>query len=179
MSVSQDIAATWRRPRAVFRRLLAMGQREDRALAILLGACALIFVSQLPRLQREHALAGFERAALDQKASDKVLSFGAEMGITFFVWLLVWPLLFYGIGTLTHLIAKLFRGRGTTYTARLALFWALLASTPAWLFYGLVEGFIGPGPGQQLAGIIVLGSFFLFWSVCLREAETNPDGAAR
>jgi hypothetical protein len=92
--------------------------------------------------------------------------------------LLIWPLLFYGIGSISHLIARAFKGRGTFYTARLALFWALLASTPAWLFHGLVAGFIGPGPGLQIAGVIVLGSFLTFWSICLREAETNPEGIA-
>lgn len=167
MSVSSDIVATWRRPRQVMRKLLSMGRREDRALAFLMAACALIFVAQLPRLQRAETL-----------APDDV-PFQAELATTFFAWLLVWPLLFYGIGSLSRLVARLFGGRGTFYTARLALFWSLLASTPAWLFHGLVSGFIGPGPAQQIAGLIVVGAFLFFWSVCLREAETNPEGAAR
>ncbi len=166
MSVSRDMVATWVRPRAVMRKLLAMGPREDRALAFLFAACILIFVAQLPRLARADALTPDE------------VPFQAELATTLFAWLLVWPLLFYGIGSITHLGAKLLKGRGTFYTARLALFWSLLASTPAWLFQGLVAGFIGPGPGLQLAGVIVLGSFLIFWSVCLREAETNPEGAA-
>jgi hypothetical protein len=166
MSVSQDMVATWRRPRAVMRKLLAMGQREDRALAFLFAACALIFIAQLPRLSREDTLMPDE------------VPLQAELATTLFAWLLIWPLLFYGIGSISHLIARAFKGRGTFYTARLALFWALLASTPAWLFHGLVAGFIGPGPGLQIAGVIVLGSFLTFWSICLREAETNPEGIA-
>lgn len=167
MSVSQDLIATWRRPRRVMRKLLSMGVREDRALAILFGACALIFVAQLPRLSREDTL----------MPDDVPLQ--AEMATTLFAWLLIWPLLFYGIGSISRLVARLFGGRGTFYGARLALFWALLASTPAWLFHGLVAGFIGPGPGMQVAGAIVVGSFLTFWSICLREAETNPEGEAR
>lgn len=178
MSVTQDIAATWAGPRKVMRKLLAMGRREDRALAFLFAACALIFVGQLPRLQRANTLEQQEWLATGAKASDKVATFQAEIAITGFAWLLVWPLLFYFIGGLTHLIAKVFRGKGSFYSARLALFWALLASSPAWLFHGLVSGFIGPGPAQQIAGVIVLGAFLLFWSVSLREAETNPEGAA-
>jgi hypothetical protein len=178
MSVSQDMVATWRRPRAVMRKLLAMGVREDRALAILFAACLMIFVGQLPRLQRAHTLDQQEWLATGAKVSDKVASFQAEIAITGFAWLLVWPLLFYMIGGLTHLIARLFGGRGSFYSARLALFWALLASSPAWLFHGLVAGFIGPGPAQQIAGAIVIGSFLVFWSVGLREAETNPTGAS-
>ncbi|HID67735.1 MAG TPA: YIP1 family protein [Roseibacterium sp.] len=164
MSVSTDLIATWRRPRAIMRKLLAMGKRKDRALAFLIGACLLIFVAQLPLLARSNTLTPDE------------VPFQAELAATFFAWLLVWPLLFYGIGSVTHLAARLFGGRGTFYTARLALFWSLLASTPAWLFYGLVGGFIGPSPAKQIAGVIVLGSFLLFWSISLREAETNPDG---
>lgn len=178
MSVSQDIVATWRRPRAVMRRLLSMGVREDRALAFLFAACALIFVAQLPRLQRANTLEQQAWLANGAKASDLVATFQAEIAITGFAWLLVWPLFFYFIGGASHLIAKIFGGRGSFYTARLALFWSLLASSPAWLFHGLVSGFIGPGPAQQIAGVILIGAFLLFWSVCLREAETNPEGAA-
>ncbi len=166
MSVTQDLVATWRHPRRVMRKLLAMGQREDRALVILFAACLLIFVAQLPRLARADALVHDE------------VPFQAELATTLFAWLLVWPLLFYAIGSVTRLVAGLLGGRGTFYTARLALFWSLLASTPAWLFHGLVAGFVGPGPGLQIAGVLVLGSFLTFWSVCLREAETNPEGVA-
>ncbi|UWQ94047.1 YIP1 family protein [Rhodobacteraceae bacterium M385] len=178
MSVSQDMVATWRRPRAVMRKLLAMGVREDRALALLFAACLMIFVGQLPRLQRANTLEQQEWLAMATKASDQVATFQAEIAITGFAWLLVWPLMFYLIGGLTHIIARLFGGKGSFYSARLALFWALLASSPAWLFHGLVSGFIGPGPAQQIAGVIVIGSFLGFWSICLREAETNPEGAA-
>lgn len=176
MSVTQDMAATWIRPRTVMRKLLAMGQREDRALAFLFASCALIFAAQLPRLTRADTLLATERLEQSAKVSDTVVTLQAEIAITLFAWLLVWPLLFYGIGSLSHIIARIFKGLGTFYTARLALFWALLASTPAWLFQGLVAGFIGPGPALQIAGTVLLASFLIFWSVCLREAETNPTG---
>ena len=45
MSALTDIAATYRGPGGVLRRLLARGQREDRALAILMAGCALVFVA--------------------------------------------------------------------------------------------------------------------------------------
>ena len=178
MSVTKDMAATWIRPRAVIRKLLAMGKREDRALAFLFAACALIFAAQLPRLTRADTLLAAERLSLAQKASDKVVTLQAEIAITLFAWLLVWPLLFYGIGSLSHIIARIFRGRGTFYSARLALFWSLLASSPAWLFHGLVAGFIGSGPALQIAGVIVVVAFLTFWSVTWREAESNPEGQA-
>ena len=178
MSVTTDIVATWRRPRQTMRRLLAMGEREDRAIAILFGACFLIFLSQLPVLSRKHALLEAERLATNAKASDQVVTLQAEMAITFFAWMLIWPLLLYGIGGLSRLAARVLGGRGSAYGARLALFWSLLASTPVWLFYGVVRGFIGPGLEQQVVGLLVVASFLSFWGICLRESETNPEGAS-
>jgi hypothetical protein len=100
MSVSRDIVATWRRPRRVMRSLLAQGRREDRALMFLILACGIIFVSQWPVISRE--------AALD----DAGAPLQARLAITFFAWLMIWPLAFYGIGSLTHLVAA-FGGRGS------------------------------------------------------------------
>lgn len=166
MSVSRDIVASWVRPRTVMRRLLAQGRREDRALVYLLLACGIIFVAQWPAISRE--------AALDADGAP----LQARLAITFFAWLMIWPLVLYGLGSLTHLIARPFGGRGSYYSARLALFWALLASTPAWLFYGLVAGFIGPGPAQTAVGAGLLLAFLSIWGICLREAETQPEAEA-
>ncbi|MGP1355828.1 YIP1 family protein [Roseicyclus sp.] len=164
MSVSRDIVATWRRPREVMRRLLAQGRREDRALAFLIGACFLIFVAQWPRISREAYFAAEGDAPLQ-----------ARLAITFFAMLMIWPLMAYALGALTHLVARLVGGRGTWYSARLALFWALLASTPAWLLHGLVAGFIGPGPAQNLVGALLLLAFLAIWGICLGEAERGPE----
>jgi hypothetical protein len=91
---------------------------------------------------------------------------------------MIWPLAFYGLGSLTHLILRPLGGRGSYYTARLALFWTLLASAPAWLFYGLVRGFVGPGPAQTLVGIGLVLAFVTIWGICLREAEFSPEAEA-
>jgi hypothetical protein len=167
MSVSRDIVATWRRPRAVMRRLLSQGRDEGRALAFLIGACLLIFVAQWPRLSREAHLAGESGPPLE-----------AQLGITFFAMLMIWPLLAYALAAASHLVSRLFGGQGTHYAARLALFWALLASTPAWLFHGLVAGFVGPGPAETVVGGLLLLAFLLIWGMCLREAEASPEAAA-
>lgn len=163
MSVVKDIAASWRRPGVVMRRHLAAGRREDRAIMFLMLACGLIFVAQWPIISREAALAP-DGPPLE-----------ARLAITFFAWLMVWPIGFYALGGLSHLIARAIGGKGTWYTARLALFWALLASTPAWLFYGLVAGFIGPGPAQQGGGALLLIVFLSIWGLSLREAERAPE----
>lgn len=158
MSVVNDIARTYVRPREVFRRRFGAGAREDRAIAVLMASCALIFVAQWPRLARE--------AHFDDTATLQAL-----MGATLFAWIFVAPLALYGLAALTHVVARILGGRGTWFRARLALFWALLAASPLWLFHGLVAGFVGPGASLSLVGILALGAFVVFWGVGLAEAE--------
>lgn len=156
MPVAQDIAATYRGPRRVVARLLAMGPREDRALALLMGGCALVFIAQWPRLAREAHLAG---EALNPRLA------GALLG-----WVVIAPLMFYLLAFLSQLIARLIGGRVTGYGARIALFWAFLAAAPVLLLHGLVAGFIGPGAGLSIVGAIWCGVFLWFWLSGLREA---------
>ncbi len=58
----------------------------------------------------------------------------------------------------------------TGYGARIALFWAFLAAAPVLLLHGLVAGFIGPGAGMTIIGVIWCGVFLWFWLSGLREA---------
>jgi hypothetical protein len=157
MPVTRDIVATYRGPRRVMRRLLDMGVREDRALMMLVVACIVVFVGQWPRLARE--------AHLTDQALNPLLG-GALLG-----WVFIAPLLFYGIALVSHGVARLVRGHGTAYGARIALFWAFLASSPLILLHGLVAGFVGPGAGLQLVGVIWCGVFGWFWLSGLYEAE--------
>ncbi|MEM8729329.1 MAG: YIP1 family protein [Pseudomonadota bacterium] len=157
MAVTTDIAAMYRRPRSVVSRLLSMGPREDRALVFLMLFCALGFVAQLPRLSREAFLG-------DQELN--MLMGGALMG-----WIFIAPLMFYTIAALSHLIARIFGGKGNWHGARIVLFWALLASAPVMLFHGLVAGFIGPGPAQTGVGVLWLAVLVWFWFTGLGLAE--------
>jgi len=157
MSVTTDITATYRGPGRVMQRLLAMGQREDRALAILMAGCVVVFIAQLPRLARESHLDGTDLSM--------------HMGATLLAWLIVAPLLLYGIAAVSHLVARVVGGRGSWYGARLALFWAFLASTPMLLLWGLVAGFIGTGPALSGVGLLWCLVFVWFWVACLRQAE--------
>lgn len=162
MSVSRDIVATWRRPRTVIRRLLGMGRREDLALMFLMLACLLIFVAQWPRLQREAVL-------------DPSVPFDARIGGAL-VGLLLWlPLIAYALGAISHGLARLVGGKGSWYSARLALFWSLLATAPATLLYGLVAGMIGPGPAETGVGAIAGFSVLAIWGITLWEAERAPE----
>ena len=158
MALTQDILATYRGPRAVMRKHLGLGLREDRALMFLAIACVLIFVAQWPRLRRE--------AFLDDAVPFNALLGGALMG-----WLFIAPLALYAIAALSHLIARALGGQGSWYSARLALFWSLLAASPLWLLNGLVAGFIGPGLQLGLTSAIALAVFLIFWGLSLIEAE--------
>lgn len=161
MAITRNISATYRGPGRVMRQLLAMGPREDRALAYLMAGCLVMFVSQMPKLAREAHLTGEDLNML--------------MGASLMAWVFMAPLLLYGLAALSHLVAKLFRGQGSYYGARLALFWALLASSPLILLNGLVAGFIGPGIELQVVGMVWVGVFAWFWISGLLAAERAPQ----
>ena len=163
MAVTTDIMRTWRSPRVVMRELLAHGQREDRAIAYVMIACLILYVAQWPRLKR---IEQFELLGPDG-ASD----FQMNAGIAFFAMVIVWPLGLYILAALTHLMAKIFKAKGTHYRARLALFWSFLATTPVGLLHGLTVGLIGQGPAAHLVGLIWGAAFFVIWSQCFRVAE--------
>lgn len=159
MSVTTDILRSYHAPRQVLRERLSRGPREDRALVFLMLACGLIFVAQWPRLAREaHLTEGLE-------LND--LLAGAVMGLIFIA-----PLALYALAALSHLAARAMGGQGTWYSARLALFWALLAAAPLWLLWGLVAGFVGDGVALDIVGLIALGAFLVIWIAGLREAES-------
>ena len=156
MSLTGEIARTYRHPAEVVRSQLARGQREDRALLVLMLACGLIFVSQWPRLSRE--------AHVTERPLEALLA-GALMG-----WIFLAPLLLYGVAALSIVILRLAGQSPAPFAARLALFWAMLAASPLWLAHGLVAGLAGPGPALTSVGAVALLAFFWFWWSGLRTA---------
>lgn len=157
MSVTFDIAAMYRGPTRVTDRILAGSAREGRALAYLMAGCAVLFIAQLPKLARQAHLTG----------EDLNMLMGASlMGLLFIA-----PLLFYGIAGISHLVARAFGGQGTFWSARIALFWSLLATSPLILLHGLVAGFIGPGPQLTIVGAVWCAVFLWFWGTSLWRAE--------
>ena len=156
MPVTHDIVATYRGPGRVVLRLLGMGVREDRALAILMAGCLVMFVAQWPRLAREAHLTGQELNSLLG---------GALMG-----WIFIAPLMLYGIAFVSHLAMKILGAQLSGFEARLVLFWAFLAASPVILLHGLVAGFIGPGLQLKIVGLIWCLLFFWFWIAGLRKA---------
>ena len=159
MSVTGDIVTAWRAPRRFIRAKLGDGVREDRALAVLMGAMGLGFVAQWPA----HARA----AHLDPAVPMEARLGGALMAMLFLM-----PLIAYALAAVSHLLARAIGGRGSHFGARLALFWALLASAPLMLLSGLMAGLVG-GAGAGLVGVIVFAAFALLWGLMLHATETD------
>lgn len=158
MTVVSDIVALWRRPRETFRAKLAEGPREDRALAVLMGACALYFVAQWPI----HARA----AHIDPSVPLDARLGGALMALVFLL-----PLIAYGLAALSALALRAGGPKVPYGAARLALFWAMLATAPLMLVYGAVAGLTGPGPIASSLGMVVFLGFLWLWMMLLRTAK--------
>ncbi len=163
MGVALDIIGSWRHPRQVMARRLAEGQREDRVFMFLLLACVLIFMSRWPALARESFL-------------NPEPPLNIRLGGALFGWLFIVPPVAYALAAFTRLTARLFGGRGSWYSARLALFWSLLAAAPFWMVNGLVTGYGGPDILQNSVGAIALAAFLLIWLSSLRQAEFHGGG---
>lgn len=123
--------------------------REDRALAVLMGACALIFIAQWPRLAREAYL-------------DPSIPFDGRMAGALFGWIMIMPLVFYGLALLVQGVLRVIGQAVPGFRVRMGLFWALLASAPLWLLTGLMAGFAGDGAGPAVFGSAALGGFLVF-----------------
>lgn len=161
MPLTSDIVATYRGPGRVVRRLLDLGPREDRALMFVMAFCVVAFIAQLPGLARRAHLEGLEL---------NMLMGGALMGTV-----IILPLVFYLLAFVSYGAARLVGGHGTSYGARLALFWALVASTPLVLLNGLVAGLIGSGPALTVVGIVWFGVFLWFWLAGLSQAQRRQE----
>lgn len=161
MGLVADIAESWRAPRRVVRRHLDSGAGEGRPLMMLMLASALGFVAQLPRLAREAHL-------------DPQVPFEARLAGAFFGLVCLAPLAFYGLAALSRIAARAFGLGLTWYGARVALFWALLASSPLALLHGLAVGLSGGGMLAPAIWVIHLGIFLYLWFAGLAEAGRDP-----
>ena len=151
--VAPLILASWRRPGEVLRTLSPMS--EGAMLAVLMGAMLVLLIAQMP---------GNSRAAvLDPVVPFSERMAGAVMGVLF-----IMPLLAYGLAALVGLGARLTPWRIIPADSRLALFWALLATAPATLLSGLVEGLVGPGAGLGLTRLLAGLGFLFIWGAGLR-----------
>lgn len=165
MSVTRDIAATYRGPGKVIRGLLGAGAREDRALAILMSGCAVAFVAQWPRLAREAHLSG--------EALNTLLA-GSLMGLLIFLPLVLFALAFF----VQIVFVAVPRAELSGFGSRMALFWAFLAASPLMLLHGLTAGFVGKGIELSIVGLIWFVVFIWFWIAGAFAAARSDAGEA-
>jgi len=159
MAVTTDILQAWRSPRTVLRRHLTRGTSEPFAFSLLAAFLVLAFVALWPFLSRQSVMQP------EVPMLQRLVAGGLALLASIPLW--------YGVAAISHLVSKLFGGQGSYYAARIALFAALLAVTPAMLFQGLVAGMIGPGRQLDLVGWIVVLAFLWIWLSMLTEAERH------
>lgn len=164
MSVVLDILRTYRAPRSVQVRRMTGPRHEGALLAMALAACGLIFVAQLPRLARESWL-------------EPAVGLDARLAGAFFGWMVAMPLVLYAIALLVHIALRLVRWPATGHACRAALFWALLASTPAWLLSGIAAG-LAPGLPFEAVSLVALVLFLAFlWAGMLAMKQAQLEAA--
>lgn len=140
------------------RALLDRERREDRLFVLLIAGCVMVFVILAPREARLAHL-------------DDTVPLAARLYWSAFFWILIMPFVLYFFAAFSRIVMLPFLKELSWYGARLALFWALLASVPVGMLFGLVAGMIGPGPQQSIVGLLWLGSFLWFWVAGLFAAN--------
>lgn len=150
MAITRNITATYRGPGRVVARILAGERREDRVLYFLIAACVVIFVAQAPYQSREAFL-------------DEAVPLQARLYWSAFLWIFIFPLVMYAIAALVWLVSRILPRAPSGYEIRVALFWALLATSPLILLLGLTAGLIGPGAALQGAALVWCAVFSWFW----------------
>jgi hypothetical protein len=162
MSVTTDIVQAWRQPKAVMRRHLQRPKSEPFAFSLLVAFLLLAFVSLWPFLSRQTVLQP------EVPMVQRLVASGLA--------LLALVPFFYLLAAVSRWIAKAMGGQGSYFSARLALFSALLAVTPGMLLQGLVAGMIGPGLQANLVAVVVGLGFLWIWISMLREAGRGDAG---
>lgn len=146
------IVASWWAPGRVVASLRGL---PDRALIAILMAAMLVFlIAQAP----EHARA----AHLDPTVPLEARMGGAILGVLFLM-----PLLAYGLAALVSGLSRLTPRPVGPRESRLALFWALLAVSPAMLLAGMTAGLVGPGAALSLTRMVAGIGFLVIWGAGL------------
>ena len=91
------------------------------------------------------------------------IGIGAILAVLF-----VMPLLAYALAALVAALSRLTSKPVSGLESRLALFWALLAVSPAMLLAGLTAGLVGPGLPLALTHWLAGLGFLVIWGAGLR-----------
>lgn len=160
MTLYREIIAAYRGPAASMQRQMAQVKGEERLLVYIVLACFLLFVARVPGLM-----------VLAQTSPNPEITPTSLIGTSFAVTLFFAPLFFYAIAAVSHMIARIFGGKGSYFEARLALFWALLITTPLVLLSSLLNIVLPSLTVIQSSGLLIFLIFAYFWASCLNVAE--------
>ena len=167
MPVAVEIIRAYFEPRCSARRMLRRTDSEGKAFALVFTGCVFLFLAQLPDLVGPGASSGTQ-PSLIALATARVI--GA---------LLLAPLVFYAAAGVSGLIARLL-GRSISWRhARVSLFWAVLAVSPAAMLSALAGSFLGASVLVNTIPWILMALFLLFWTCGLVESViAGREGAA-
>jgi hypothetical protein len=160
MSLVADIAASYRRPGQILQKRLT-GAREADGLAILLFACLIAFVSQVPDMATR---------AQDQG----VPTVGVFAGTLFAVFLIA-PLMFYSLSIVIHLFLLVFLKWTNSFSTRYAVFWSLAVVSPLVLMLSALGAFGLHSSVLNLVGLAVGAATILFLTVNIRAAHVSDS----
>jgi len=160
MSASGEIIRAYRGFGASMKRRLDEHPGEERLLIYLVIAILLFFVARIPNL--------LEVSAIQATADISIQAIFVTNLVSSFFFA---PLMLYLVAALSHLVAKAFGGKGTSYGARLALFWTLLVIAPLSLVSTMLQAAF---PADWFSSILLVGLFLFFtfvWGTCLSVSE--------
>ena len=160
MSATREIVKAYRGFGASMRRQIESSPGEERLLVYVVIACLIYFVARVPDLLSLSA------SQATEEVSSIAVFITNLVGSFFFA-----PLMLYGLAAMSHIIARAFKGSGSFFNARLALFWALLITAPIALITTIIQTAF---PAEWLAQALWMAKFLLFayvWACCLSVAE--------
>ncbi|RED13253.1 YIP1 family protein [Pontivivens insulae] len=166
MSLVNEVFAAWGNPRAAMARRLDAGDGEERALFYLMVALTIQAVASLP-----------ETVMLAGQAGSPEDEIGPLTFASFTFRIIVGALVMYALGAAAHGVARLFKGQGSWFGARLALFWSLFSAAPFYLLAGgiLAVALVLNVPvlveGAWILGIAAQLVFLWVWAGSIAEVE--------
>ncbi|MCF6329825.1 MAG: YIP1 family protein [Henriciella sp.] len=160
MTLYSEILRAYRGFGASMRRQLEQNLREERLLLYAVLASFLLFVARVPGM-----------IDIARNSTNAEITIANLIGTSFVTTFFFGVIMMYGIASVSHLIAKIFKGAGTFQEARLAFFWSALVIAPLYLVVVASRVFI-PVPEFVNFSNLAIGILFVYcWGTCLSIAE--------
>lgn len=126
-------------------------------------------------------LAGLPRAVEQARTVNADDPLTAVMSVRLFGAIFITPLFLFAVAAAGRLVSRLAGGRGSFWSARAAVVWAVMVAQPLVIANGLVGALATAVPGAAVVASVVspgLGVGFLWiWAQHLAEAEGFKRGA--